>query len=68
MSDDDRFLIAEARRVGPVLRGRISDTERLAGEPVERLADLAERLADAQQAADHHAAEESAAAAQEVPL
>jgi hypothetical protein len=44
LTDDDRFLIAEARRIGPALRARISDQERLAGEVIGRLADLAERL------------------------
>jgi hypothetical protein len=45
LTDDDRFLIAEARRIGPALRARGSDRERLAGEIMDRLADLAERLA-----------------------
>jgi hypothetical protein len=47
LTDDDRFLIAEARRIGPALRGRIGadDRERLAAELLARLADLAERLA-----------------------
>jgi hypothetical protein len=44
LTDDDRFLIAEARRIGPALQARISDQERLAGEVIDRLADLAERL------------------------
>ena len=44
LTDADRFLVAEARRIGPALRGRISDAERLAGEIIDRLADLAERL------------------------
>jgi hypothetical protein len=44
LTDDDRFLIAEARRLAPVLRADITDTLRLAGEVIDRLADLAERL------------------------
>ena len=51
LTDDDRFLIAEARRIGPALRARISDQERLGGEVIVRLADLAERLAAALEAA-----------------
>jgi hypothetical protein len=44
LTDDDRFLIAEARRIAPALRVRASDAERLAAELMTRLADLAERL------------------------
>ncbi len=47
LTDDDRFLIAEARRIGPALRRRSSDQERLAGELLARLVDLAERLGEA---------------------
>lgn len=44
LTDDDRNLIAEARRIGPVLRARTSDQDRLAGWLLAELADLAERL------------------------
>jgi hypothetical protein len=44
-TDDGRFLIAEARRIGPALRAGAGDRERLAGEIIDRLCDLAERLA-----------------------
>ena len=45
MSDSDRDLIKQAREVGPVLRARSGDTDRLAGWLLAELADLAERLA-----------------------
>lgn len=44
LTEDDQFLISEARVIGSRLKGRISDTERLAAEIMFRLADLAERL------------------------
>ena len=47
LSDADRQLIAEARRVGPVLRAGSSDRDRLAGWLLDGLADLAERLGGA---------------------
>lgn len=53
LTDDDLFLIAEARRIGPALRARTGDQERLAGEVIARLADLAERLAGELAARDH---------------
>jgi len=44
LTDDDRFLIAEARRIAAALRVRASDAERLAAEVTARLADRLERL------------------------
>ena len=45
LTDADRHLIAEARRIGPALRAGTSDRDRLAGWLLAELADLAERLA-----------------------
>lgn len=44
LTEDDRDLIAEARRISPRLRTSTSDRDRLAGHLLDRLADLAERL------------------------
>ena len=46
LSDDNKRLIADARRIGPVLRARTGDQDRLAGWLLAELADLAERLAE----------------------
>ena len=45
LTDNDRQLIARAREVGPALRAKTSDEDRLAGWLLKELADLAERQA-----------------------
>ena len=45
LTQDDLDLIARAREVGPALRARSGDQDRLAGWLLAELADLAERLA-----------------------
>ena len=44
LTKDDRQLISRAREVGPALRARSGDQDRLAGWLLAELADLAERL------------------------
>jgi hypothetical protein len=44
LTDADRSVIAEARRIGPGLRAMDSELDRLAGWLLKELADLAERL------------------------
>ena len=44
LTDTDRDIIAEARRIGPLLRASDGDDNRLAGWLLAELADLAERL------------------------
>lgn len=44
LSESDRQLIARARELGPVLRARNGDQDRLAGWLLGELTDLAERL------------------------
>ena len=45
LTDFDRSIIARARQLGPTLRARNGDRDRLAGWLLAELADLAERLA-----------------------
>lgn len=44
LTSTDRYLIAEARRIGPPLRASNSASSRLQGWLLQELADLAERL------------------------
>ena len=44
LTDTDRDNIAEARRIGPLLRASSGDRDKLAGWLLAELADLAERL------------------------
>ena len=44
LTDHDKQLVAQAREVGPTLRARTNDQDRLAGWLLNELADLATRL------------------------
>lgn len=44
LTDDDRFVLETARRVGADLRGKTSDRDRLAGWAIDALAAIITRL------------------------
>jgi hypothetical protein len=46
LTDDERDLIDRARELGPALRARTGDADRLAGWMLAELATLAEKLAE----------------------